>query len=227
MDISLPSLRVSRHPERACDDRDVIRAILKEGMIAHIGFVRDGWPVVLPFHYGFGDIGDGHGEQMIIHGSTGGRAFLDAAASDEGVPVSVCVSLNDGIVLGRSTYDIGAHFRSVVAYGHATPVPDAWRHEALDVLIDQAIPGRRTEVNRGTDKEFAATALLRIPMDHAGAKISSTRTGDKDDGNDRHVWAGVIPLAVRAGAPIPSPETLDPDAVPESVRAFVARTNTQ
>ena len=226
MDISLPSLQVSRHQDRASDDRDVIRAILKEGMIAHIGFVRDGWPVVLPFHYGFGDIGDGRGEQMIIHGSTGGRAFLDAAASDEGVPVSVCVSLNDGLVLGRSTYDIGAHFRSVVAYGHATTVPDALRERAIEVLVDHVIPGRRSEVDKGTDKELAATALLRIPMDHAGAKVSSTKRGDKDDdGNDRHIWAGVIPLAVHAGTPIPSPETLDPDAVPESVRAFVARMN--
>ena len=225
MDISLPSLQVSRHQERASFDRDVIRAILKAQMIAHIGFVRDGWPVVLPFHYGFGDIGDGCGDQMIIHGSTGGRAFLDAAASDEGVPVSVCVSVNDGLVLGRSTYDIGAHFRSVVAYGYATPVPDDLRDRAVEVLVDHIIPGRRTEVPAGTDKELAATALLRIPMDHASAKISSTRTGDKDDGNDRHVWAGVIPLAIHASIPIPSPETLEPDAIPESVRSFIARMN--
>ena len=221
MDISQTTLQASRHQGRTSNDRDVIRAILKEGMIAHIGFVRDNWPVVLPFHYGLGDIGDGRGEQMIIHGSTGGRAFLDAVASDNGVAVSVCVSLNDGLVLGRSTYDIGAHFRSVVAYGYATPVPDALRDRAVEVLVDHVIPGRRWEVPRGTDKELAATALLRIPMDRASAKISSTRTGDKDDGNDRHVWAGVIPLAVRAGTPIPSPETLDPDAIPESVRAFV------
>ena len=183
--------------------------------------------MVLPFHYGLGDIGDGRGEQMIIHGSTGGQAFLDAAASESGIPVSLCVSLNDGLVLGRSTYDIGAHFRSVVAYGYATPVPDDLRPQALDVLIDQAIPGRRAEVPKGTDKEFAATALLRIPMDHTSAKISNMRTDDKDDGNDRHVWAGVIPLAVHASSPIPSPETLEPDDIPESVRAFIARMNAQ
>jgi len=227
MDISQTNLRVSRHQDRACDDPDVIRAILKAQMIAHIGFVRDGWPVVLPFHYGLGDLGDGQGEQMIIHGSTGGQAFLDAAASEVGVPVSVCVSLNDGLILGRTYYDIGARFRSVVAYGYATTVPDDLRPQALNILIDHVIPGRRDEVPKGTDKDFAATALLRIPMDRTSAKISSTKTGDKEDGNDRHVWAGVVPLAMRAGEPIPSPETLDPDAIPESVRAFIVRMNAQ
>jgi len=228
MDISLPDLQVSRLRERQSYDSGVIRAILTEAMIAHIGFVRDGWPVVLPFHYGLGDLGDGRGEQMIIHGSTGGRAFLDAAAAEEGVAVSVCVCLNDGLVLGRSASEIGARFRSVVAYGHASPVPTDLRPRAFEILVDHVIPGWRDEVRPAADKEKAAVALLRIPMDHASAKVASTKTGDKDgDGEDRRIWAGVVPLAVRAGTPIPSPETLDPDAVPESVRAFLIRMNAQ
>ena len=31
--------------------------------------------MVLPFHYGLADLGDGRGEQMVIHGSTGGHNF--------------------------------------------------------------------------------------------------------------------------------------------------------
>jgi len=225
MEISLPDLRVSRLKDRQSYDHDVIRDILNDAMIAHIGFIREGWPVVLPFHFGFGDLGDGRGEQMIIHGSTGGRAFLDAAASEHGVPVSVCVCLNDGLVLGRSTYEIGARFRSVVGYGYATEVPADCRQRGFEILIDHVIPGWRDEVREASDKEQAATALLRIPMDHASAKVASTNTGDEDDGENRHIWAGVVPLNVRAGTPIPSPETLDPDAIPESVRAFITRIN--
>jgi len=224
MDITpLPGLQASRLRERQSSQMDQILAILREQMVAHIGFVREGWPVVLPFHYGVGDLGDGHGEQMIIHGSTGGRAFLDAAASDEGVPVSVCVSLNDGLVLGRSTYTIGARYRSVVAYGHARPVPADLRPRAFEILIDHVIPGRRREVRDATEKEKAATALLAIPLDHASAKSASTSTGEKpDDGEDRRVWAGIIPLALRADTPVPAPETV-PQDLPESVRSFLIR----
>jgi nitroimidazol reductase NimA-like FMN-containing flavoprotein (pyridoxamine 5'-phosphate oxidase superfamily) len=222
--LPLPNLVGSRHRERLTDDAAIVRAILDEGMIAHIGFVRDGWPTVLPFHYGVGDIGDGL--QMIIHGSTGGRAFLDAAASDAGVPVSVCVSINDGLVLGRSTYETGAHYRSVVAFGNARSVPAEARVAALDILMDHILPGRRAEVRESTAKEVAATAVLAIPLTHARAKTASTSTGETfDDGEDRAVWAGVIPLAMRAGSPVAAPETTHPNEVPPSVRAFIDRLN--
>ena len=226
MNSDLPALRPSRHRDRASDDPAQIRAILDEGMIAHIGFIRGGWPVVLPFHYGIGDLGDGRGEQMIIHGSTGGRAFLDAAASEQGLPVSVCVSLNDALVVGRSLYDIGAHYRSVVAYGQARRVPAGLGPAALDILVDHFLPGRRDEVRPTTRAELAATAFISIPLDHASAKATAMNPGEEPgDGEDRSVWAGIVPLAIRAEAPIPAPETADPADLPESVRAFITRLN--
>ena len=201
-----------------------MRAVLGEGMIAHIGFVRDGWPVVLPFHYGVGDLGDGRGDQLIVHGSSGGQAFLDAAASEDGVAVSVCVSLNDGLVLGRVEYETGARYRSVVAFGHARLVPPALKRAALDIVMDHIIPGRRAEVRAANAKELAATALLAIPLDHASVKIADRSTGEKpDDGHDRAVWAGVVPLRVAAGQPVGAPGNREPGAVPESVRTFLIR----
>jgi nitroimidazol reductase NimA-like FMN-containing flavoprotein (pyridoxamine 5'-phosphate oxidase superfamily) len=191
-------------------------------MIAHVGFVRDGWPVVLPFHYGLADLGDGQDEQLVIHGSAGGRAFLDAAG-DKGVRVSVAVTLNDGLVLGRSAYDTGAHYRCVVAYGYARLVPPELRPLALDRLLDHIVPGRRAEVRASTPKEIAATALLAIPLDHASAKVAVTSTGETPgDGEDRRVWAGVVPFSQRAGGPVAAPETEFPDDLPPSVRALLA-----
>jgi len=195
-------------------------------MIAHIGFVRSGWPVVLPFHFGLADLHDGLGEQMIIHGSTGGHAFQEAAARPEGVPVSVCVSLNDGLVLGRSLYDIGAHYRSVVAYGHAHAVPEDLRGVALDALVDHVIPGRRKEVRPPSRKEIASTAVIAIPLTHASAKIADESTGDTPgDGQSRELWAGVIPLRLRARTPVASPESMDPEDLPRSVWHFVDALN--
>lgn len=228
VDGSLPTLLSSRHRDRLSDDRGLIREILYQGMVAHLGFIREGWPVVLPFHYGLGDLGDGRGVQMIVHGSSGGTAFLDAAATKQGVAVSICVSFNDALVLGRSTYNTGAHFRSVVAYGHAHRVPDEQRLLALDYLMDHILPGRRAEVRTATTKEIVATALIAIPLDHASAKVANTSTGEApDDGEDREIWAGVIPLSLRAGEPRPAPETAHPLDLPESARRFITRLNEQ
>ena len=86
---SSPSLQVRRKPQRQNTDADVLRGILAEGIVAHVGFVRDGAPIVLPYLYGVGDLGEG--PVLLLHGSTGGGLFLDAAG--EGVPVSVGVPL--------------------------------------------------------------------------------------------------------------------------------------
>ncbi|MCL2470966.1 MAG: pyridoxamine 5'-phosphate oxidase family protein [Propionibacteriaceae bacterium] len=224
--LSPPSLTPSRHRERQSESPSIIQKILAEGMVAHIGFVRDGWPVVIPFHYGLGDLGDGNGVQMLVHGSTGGRAFLTAASSEDGIPVSVCVSFNDGLVLGRSAYNTGARYRSVVAFGRARLVPAELRPLALDLLMDHILTGRRDEVRTSTRKEIASTAVLSIPLDHASAKVAATSMGDSDeDEEDLAIWAGVIPVTVRAGTPVASPLTKNPRQVPESVRAFVARMN--
>jgi nitroimidazol reductase NimA-like FMN-containing flavoprotein (pyridoxamine 5'-phosphate oxidase superfamily) len=193
-------------------------------MVAQGGCVRPGWPVVLPVPYGVGDLGDGRGEQVVIHGSTGGRAFLDAAASPKGVRVCLCVSLNDALVVGRSLYDIGAHYRSVVAYGRARLVPVELRAAALEILVNHILPGRADEVRPHRAKELAATALLAIGLDQVSAKVARTSTGESaDDGEDRTVWAGVVPLARRAGPPVAAPETVRPDDLPGSVQAFVER----
>ena len=54
----------TRDAERASYDREVVHAILDEGYVRHLGFVRDGAPVVLPTLYGR------VGERLYIHGST-------------------------------------------------------------------------------------------------------------------------------------------------------------
>ena len=222
MSEELPSLAASRHRDRQSSDPALIRAILTQAMIVHLGFIRDGWPVVLPFHFGLGDPGDGRGEQLIIHGSTGGRAFLDAAL-ETGVPVSACISLNDGLVLGRSVYETGARYRSVVAYGYARRLPAAYRQAGLDILMNHVIPGRVDEVRPPSAKELDATALLGLPLDHAAAKVADTNTGDTPgDGEDRAIWAGIVPLRLVALPPVPSPETAGSTQVPASVRAFLA-----
>ena len=42
----------TRSKERAAYDHELVHAILDEGYVCHLGFVRDGAPVVLPTLYG-------------------------------------------------------------------------------------------------------------------------------------------------------------------------------
>jgi len=128
------------------------------------------------------------------------------------------------LVVGRSVYHLGAHYRSVVAFGYARTVPVEYRTLALDALVNQILPGRTEEVRPITRAELAATALVAIPLDHASAKVANTNNGENpDDGEDRTVWAGVIPLSVQARTPVPSPETVHPTNLPPSVQAFLTK----
>src|SRR3954453_1028682 len=84
----------SRNRDRASYDRELVHGILDEGYVCHLGFVRDGAPVVLPTLYGR------IGGRLYLHGSTGARPLRGAA--DPGLDVCLTVTHLDGLVLARS-----------------------------------------------------------------------------------------------------------------------------
>lgn len=216
-----PSMTVGRKPDRQTDDPAVLDGILADGFLAHVAMVRDGYPVVLPYLYAVGDLGDGLGRRLLLHGSTGGGLFLDAGA--DGVPVSVAVSHLDGLVYARSLNDSSANYRSAMIAGRATVVPRERRVEALWQIGDHLMPGRRAEVREMTAKEAAATQVLQVPLDRVSVKTRTGGVGDRvDDGEDHGVWAGVLPLSVRAGVPVPS-DLSTGTAVAPSVEALADR----
>ncbi len=204
-------MSVRRKRDRQLTDPEALREVLAEGLVAHVGFVRGGHPVVLPFLCGVGDLGDG--PVLLLHGSTGGGLFLDAGP--EGVPVAATVTHLDGLVFARSTADSSANYRSAMVAGRATVVPPALRVEALWQVSDHLMPGRRSEVREMTDREVAQTQVLQVPLEHASVKVRFAGPGEgQDDGEDHGVWAGVLPLAVRPGRPVPGDisgdRTVDP-----------------
>ena len=196
---ALPALTVRRLRDRQQTDPEALRQVLAEGFVAHVGLVRDGFPIVLPFLYGVGDLGAG--PVLLLHGSTGGGLFLDAGAA--GVPVSATITHLDGIVFARSTFDSSANYRSAMIAGRATVVPTEQRADALRQVADHLMPGRRAEVREMTAKEVRQTQVLQLPLDAASVKVRAAGVGESpDDGEDRTVWAGVLPVALRAGAPV-------------------------
>ncbi|PCN48344.1 flavin-nucleotide-binding protein [Curtobacterium sp. 'Ferrero'] len=215
----LPSLTVRRMRDRQHTDPEALRTVLAEALVAHVGFVRGGHPVVLPFLCGVGDLGTG--PVLLLHGSTGGGLFLDAGPT--GIPVAATVTHVDGLVFARSTFDSSANYRSAMIVGNATIVPDEQRADALRQVADHLMPGRRDEVRAMTAKEVRATQVLQLPLEHASVKIRAAGVGEApDDGEDHAVWAGVLPLAVRAGAPLAGDISGD-TTVDASVRQFASR----
>jgi nitroimidazol reductase NimA-like FMN-containing flavoprotein (pyridoxamine 5'-phosphate oxidase superfamily) len=191
--------RARRLPERAAYDKATVHAILDEGFLCHVGFVADGQPYVIPT--GYARIG----ETIYLHGSTGSRLGLWP-----GMDVCVTVTLLDGLVLARSAFHHSMNFRSVMALGRTRGVRDLEEKEAaLRALVEHIVPGRSDEVRGGDRRELSATAVLALPLDEVSAKVRTGPPQDDDPDYDLPIWAGVLPLALTPGDPVPDP-VLDP-----------------
>ncbi|MFC4036266.1 pyridoxamine 5'-phosphate oxidase family protein [Streptomyces polygonati] len=194
----------TRLRERASYDRESVHAILDEGYVCHLGFVRDGAPVVLPTLYAR------HGERLYVHGSTGSRPLRGAGA---GLPVCLTVTHLDGLVLARSAFHHSLNYRSVVVHGVAHQVTDAQeRALALDAIVEQAVPGRAADSRPPNARELAATTVIRLDLDEVSAKIRTGGPNDEPEDIGLPYWTGVVPVGRVYGTPIPA-DDLDP-AIP-------------
>jgi nitroimidazol reductase NimA-like FMN-containing flavoprotein (pyridoxamine 5'-phosphate oxidase superfamily) len=125
---------------------------------------------------------------------------------EKGVPVCVTVTLLDGIVLARAAFHHSMNYRSVVMLGTAALVEDAdAKNEALRIISDQIIPGRWNEARLPTAQELKATTVLAMPIDEASAKVRTGPPKDDEEDYGLDIWAGVLPLSVQPGVPVPDP----------------------
>ena len=114
------------------------------------------------------------------------------------------------------------NYRSVVILGKAAIVDNPEEKlEALRQLSEHIIPGRWAESRFPNERELKATTILRLPIKEFSAKV---RQGDVvDDAEDMSfpVWAGILPLPVIPGTPIPD-KHLDPKIpVPNYVKNYL------
>lgn len=201
--------RVTRLPDRQVVDRQVLHEVLDAGLVAHVGVVRDGVPVILPVGYAR------DGDSLLLHGSTGGGLLRQAAA---GLPVTVTVTLLDGLVYARSLFDSSMNYRCAMVIGTATPVTGPDKLAAMRLLSEHLMPGRWAEVREPTKRELAATLVLRLPLAEASVKLRAAGAeGEPEDGESREVWAGVLPLRTVAGQPEPDPDVPAGVPVPASL----------
>ena len=197
---------ISRHAERGSYDRDAAYAILDEALVAHVGFDTGSGTTVIPMTYARID------DELILHGAVASRWL---SSFEGGRDICVCVTLLDGLVLARSAFSHSMNYRSVVAFGVAEPVNDPEEKQAaFKALLDHMLPGRWEDSRQPDRKEIGATTVLKMRIDEASIKIRSGYPVDAEKDHDLDYWAGVIPLRLEAGAPIPDPAMAEPGAVP-------------
>jgi uncharacterized protein len=187
--------RVTRLPKRAVYDKAQVHAILDEGFFCHVGFAVEQQPYVIPTGYVRAD------EKLYIHGSAASRMLRTL---DQGIQVCVTVTLVDGLVLARSSFHHSINYRSVVVLGTAQLVVD--REEKIDALrrfTNHIVPGRWDEARVPTDQELKATSVLVLPLEDVSAKVRSGPPIDDEEDYAIPIWAGLIPVHLRVGDPIP------------------------
>jgi uncharacterized protein len=186
--------KLRRKSSRGSHDRATIESIFDEALVSHLGFLDTGLPVVIPtLHVRVGT-------HVYLHGSAASRALRES----EGAEVCLTATLVDGLVLARAVMHHSANYRSAMLFGAGEWSEDeAEKLTALEALVEKLVPGRWGEARVPTEKELRATALLRIPLEEASAKVRTGPPVDDDADLELPVWAGVVGLRTVAGEPEP------------------------
>lgn len=198
--------RIRRLPDRAVDDRGEIHSILDAGFVCHAAYVASDRPVVIPTLYAR------DGDRILLHGSSSSGL---ARAVRRGSALSIGVTHVDGIVVARSGFHSSANYRSVVIHGLGTLLSGEEHFDALNVIVDWLIPGRAGDIRRPTEAELRQTSVMAVNLDEVSAKVRTG--GPKDDPADleSNTWAGVIPMWLATGEPLPADDLRDGISMPD------------
>ncbi|MFE5819100.1 pyridoxamine 5'-phosphate oxidase family protein [Streptomyces sp. NPDC056479] len=205
----------TRSAERAVYDKELVHAILDEAYVCHLGFVRDGAPVVLPTLFGR------VGETLYVHGSTGSRPLRMTGKADPGLPVCLTVTHVDALILARSAFHHSINYRSVVVHGTAYDVTDPEEKRiALDALVEHVVAGRSGDSRPANKKELAATAVIRLDLNEVSAKLRTGGVNDEPEDLALPHWAGVVPLRKGYDTPLDDPDLAPGTDLPDYLKAL-------
>jgi uncharacterized protein len=202
-----PRTRHRRLRAQGRTDRSELMAILRAGLIAHLGVPTSQGVMVIPTAYGF------DAQHAYVHGSVASQSL---AADAE---VTMTVTIVDGLVLARSVFEHGVNYRSATIYARPRVVDDpADKLAGLRLVSEHLAPGQWEYARQPSRKELAATRLLELSLAEASVKI---RTGPPDDADSPDVqlglWAGELPLDSRWGRPVGDSAVPDGLAAPAHI----------
>ncbi|HKT09263.1 MAG TPA: pyridoxamine 5'-phosphate oxidase family protein [Gemmatimonadaceae bacterium] len=166
-------------------------AILAEGLVAHVAFVMDGQPYVMPMSYHFDPARAAH---LYLHGGHHSRLVRHLATR---APVCIEVTLVDGLVYSRTALYHSVNYRCVVVFGRAeaSPPPDDVQRALLHDMVARYHPGRTAgrDYEPVPDAHLGATAFIDIAIEEWSAKARrGGPTGPLDADPTAPGTAGVI-----------------------------------
>ena len=198
--------RLRRLPERGSQDLQLACDIIDEARICHVGFTLDEQPYVVPMSLGR------DGEQVLLHGSVVSRLMKNLA---DGLPCCITITHLDGLVLARSAFNSSMNYRSLMVFGTARLISDdEEKKRGFDILVEHLLPGRLADLRQSTRKELNATTLLALPLETFSIKSSNGPPDDAKRDLDTPIWAGVIPLELKAGEPVSAPDMVADTPLP-------------
>ena len=112
------------------------------------------------------------------------------------------------------------NYRSVVVIGTPEVVPADEKAAVLDALVERLTPGRLPYLRAMTDHEVKSTAVLRLAITEASAKVRSGAPSDDEEDYDLPIWAGVLPIKTAFGEPETDPAMRSQVPVPDHVTNF-------
>jgi hypothetical protein len=93
-------------------------------------------------------------------------------------------------------------------------------HAVLEAYVDRLAPGRNAELGPLSPAELAATPVIGLSIERATAERGGAP--DATDDCDLPIWAGVVPLRLTAGEPIPDARLGRGIMLPDSVAGMVS-----
>ena len=197
--------KVRQLRDKANYERNVVHRILDTGLVAHVAFIQDGQPLVVPM------IHARDGETLYLHGARKARVIRLLA---ENSSVCVNVTLVDGIVLARSAFNSSMNYRSVTVHGTPSLVEsEQEKLHAMKCISEHLMPGRWDELRAPLNKEVKMTGVVSVSIDTAAAKVATGLPEDEDDDYAIPVWAGTLPLISTLGQLIDD-QRLQPGVTP-------------
>ncbi len=172
--------------EKAVYDKQTVRAILDSALVAHVGFIQDGGPVVVPMIFGRED------ETIYLHGARKARVIR---LLEETELACLNVTHVDGLVLARSAFNSSMNYRSATVFGEPTLLEsDDDKLHGMRVISEHTMPGRWDELRDSLQKEIKMTGVIALEIESASAKVSTGMPDDEDEDYDIPIWAGILPL---------------------------------
>lgn len=172
--------------ENAVYDRETVHGILDSALLASVGFVQDGQPVVVPMLYGR------EGETVFLHGAR--KARVIRLLEDT---TTACLNIThvDALVYARSAFNSSMNYRSVTVFGTPRLIEDhSEKLHALRVISECTMPGRWDELRAPHEKEIKMTGVIALTIGSASAKVATGMPEDEDEDYEIPVWAGILPL---------------------------------